>query len=58
MNLKSSDLMNLTPILTIIDDIKKYMIVLLKKVQHLTINQYHIINISCDLNEKIQVFFL
>jgi len=38
-------LFNLNPVLIIIEDIKKYMIVLLKKVQHLTLNQYHIINI-------------
>jgi hypothetical protein len=55
MSIRASELMNLSPIMTIIDDIKKYMIVMLKKVQHLTINQYHIINICCDLNEKIQV---
>ena len=57
MNIKTSELINLNPILLIIDDLKKYMIVLLKKVQHLTINQFNIINICCDLNEKIQVIF-
>lgn len=54
-NSSSSEGISLELVFPIIEDIKKYLIVLLKKVQHLTLNQYHIINICCDLNEKIQV---
>jgi hypothetical protein len=36
--------------------VKSYTILLLKKIQTLTINQYHIINTCCDLNDKIVAY--
>jgi predicted nuclease with TOPRIM domain len=53
----SSEGVNLELVFPIIENIQKYLVVLLRKVQHLTLNQYHIINICCDLNEKIQVSY-
>lgn len=44
---------DLSAIFTIVEDIKKYTISLLKKIQNLTINQYHIINNCCEINYKL-----
>lgn len=44
---------DLSAIHNIVEDIKNYTITLLKKIQSLTINQYHIINNCCEINYKI-----
>jgi len=44
---------DLSAIFNIVDDIKNYTITLLKKIQNLTINQFHIINNCCEINYKI-----
>jgi DNA repair exonuclease SbcCD ATPase subunit len=44
---------DLNEIIKIVDDIKYYVITLLKKIQMMSINQYNIINTCCELNDKI-----
>jgi hypothetical protein len=53
---KLSQNIQLTQITQIVEDVKSYIIMLLKKIQLMTINQYHIINTCCDLNDKIMNF--
>ena len=43
----------IAPIINILEDIRNYTIMLLKKNQMSSINQYNIINTCCDLNDKI-----
>jgi len=42
-------------ITSIIDDIKSYIVMLLRKNESLVLNEYHIINLCCDLNDKMKV---
>jgi hypothetical protein len=44
-------------IIQIISDIKEYVIMLLKKIDILSINHFNIINSCCDLNDKVQEIF-
>ena len=44
---------DLSAIHAIVEDVKNYTITLLKKIQSLTINQYHIINNCCEINFKL-----
>lgn len=46
---------DLNQIIKIVDDIKYYVVTLLKKIQMMSINQYNIINTCCDLNDKIMI---
>ncbi len=44
---------DLSTVYNIVEDIKNYTVSLLKKIQSLTINQYHIINNCCEINYKL-----
>jgi len=45
-------------ITNIIEDIKSYIIMLLRKNESLVLNEYHIINLCCNLNDKMKVIIV
>jgi hypothetical protein len=56
-NLKSKEIdIDMTPVTQIIDDVKHYTIMLFQKIQLMAINQYNVINTTCELNDKITNF--